>query len=392
MENHSFDRLLRAAHTGRDPRVTTPDCLDAETLAAWMSDQLAAPQRAHAEAHVAGCARCQSMLAMMARAEEASGHVEGAPPRARFWRMLPWAVPLTAAATAAALWLAVRPNLVQPVRNVPTNAAVAQRELASAAASARPAEPSPTVPGERAAGASSSEAKAEGALRRMPSETDRLNEQRQLARADVEEREERKDALAEFRKQAKPLDDLQAGAKLAAEPTSTITSQGTSPGSRPAPPPAAPAPAKVVVPSAAQQDAALPRAGFAGGAAAQESLLLAPVVIVSPDPKVLWRIASGTMVQQSTDGGATWTTQSTGPAAFLTAGAAPAPTVCWIVGRAGTVLQTTDGRTWRRVTFPEPVDLIAVRATSADEATITAADRRTFSTKDGGKTWEDRVP
>jgi photosystem II stability/assembly factor-like uncharacterized protein len=56
------------------------------------------------------------------------------------------------------------------------------------------------------------------------------------------------------------------------------------------------------------------------------------------------------------------------------------------------VLQTTDGRTWRRVTFPEPVDLIAVRATSADEATITAADRRTFSTKDGGKTWEDRVP
>ena len=156
MENHSFDRLLRAAHTGRDPRVTAPDCLDAETLAAWMSDQLAAPQRAHAEAHVAGCARCQSMLAMMARAEGASGHVAGAPPRARFWRMLPWAVPLTAAATAAALWLAVRPNLVQPVRNVPTNAAVAQSELASAAASARPAEPSPTVPGERAAGASSS--------------------------------------------------------------------------------------------------------------------------------------------------------------------------------------------------------------------------------------------
>jgi photosystem II stability/assembly factor-like uncharacterized protein len=52
------------------------------------------------------------------------------------------------------------------------------------------------------------------------------------------------------------------------------------------------------------------------------------------------------------------------------------------------LLVTTDrGRTWQRVQFPEPVDLIHIAATSADAATVTAADRRSFTTADRGKTW-----
>jgi photosystem II stability/assembly factor-like uncharacterized protein len=120
----------------------------------------------------------------------------------------------------------------------------------------------------------------------------------------------------------------------------------------------------------------------------QESVVITPVVIASPDPKVLWRIASGRVVQRSTDGGATWATESTGTTVFLAAGAAPSPTVCWIAGQRGLVLLTTDGRTWRRLTFPEPVDLSAIRAESADAATVTTTDGRVFSTKDGGKRWQ----
>jgi photosystem II stability/assembly factor-like uncharacterized protein len=61
--------------------------------------------------------------------------------------------------------------------------------------------------------------------------------------------------------------------------------------------------------------------------------------------------------------------------------------VCWLVGRAGTVLLSTDGATWQLRTFPEGIDLVAVRATDAKTATVTASDGRLFSTTDGGATW-----
>jgi hypothetical protein len=54
------------------------------------------------------------------------------------------------------------------------------------------------------------------------------------------------------------------------------------------------------------------------------------------------------------------------------------------------VLLTTDGATFTRLPFPETVDLVAVTATSATTAEVTAADKRTFHTTDGGRTW--RVP
>ena len=71
----------------------------------------------------------------------------------------------------------------------------------------------------------------------------------------------------------------------------------------------------------------------------------------------------------------------------LTAGASPAPSVCWVVGRAAVVLLSTDGRSWRRLAFPEAVDLIAVRAVDATTASVTTADGRTLTTHDGGSTW-----
>jgi photosystem II stability/assembly factor-like uncharacterized protein len=66
------------------------------------------------------------------------------------------------------------------------------------------------------------------------------------------------------------------------------------------------------------------------------------------------------------------------------------PDVCWAVGRAGLVLRSIDGRTWQRINFPEMTDLTSVRATDAQNASLSTADGRTFSTANGGQTWAVR--
>ena len=111
------------------------------------------------------------------------------------------------------------------------------------------------------------------------------------------------------------------------------------------------------------------------------------VIVVSSNPSTRFRLLPGGGVQRSADAGSTWRTEVTGTTETLRAGSSPSPSVCWLVGGAGTVLLSIDGRTWRRVTFPETVDLSSVVATDQDSATVTTADGRTFGTADGGQTW-----
>ena len=111
------------------------------------------------------------------------------------------------------------------------------------------------------------------------------------------------------------------------------------------------------------------------------------VEIASPDPANRWRIGAAGSIQRSIDRGATWETLTSGATQDLLAGVAVSPTVCWVIGRGGTVLLSTDGRTWRLVPLPEPVDLVAIEARDALSAVVTSADRRTFRTTDGGRTW-----
>jgi photosystem II stability/assembly factor-like uncharacterized protein len=113
----------------------------------------------------------------------------------------------------------------------------------------------------------------------------------------------------------------------------------------------------------------------------------APIEISSPDPMRRWRLLPG-RVERTTDGGMTWIAQHSDPVIAPLAGASPSPDVAWVVGRAGLVLLSTDGRTWRRVTFPETVDLTAVRSPDASTATVVSADGRSFITKNAGSTWD----
>jgi hypothetical protein len=94
------------------------NCLDAETLAAWVDGGLKGAALEDVRSHVAGCDRCQMLLGAMGRTRAA---VPSPEPERSPRRWLAWAVPLTAAATAIAIWIAVPKPSSAPV---PSPAAV----------------------------------------------------------------------------------------------------------------------------------------------------------------------------------------------------------------------------------------------------------------------------
>jgi hypothetical protein len=112
------------------------------------------------------------------------------------------------------------------------------------------------------------------------------------------------------------------------------------------------------------------------------------ILIRTPDPNVLWRIAGAGFVERTTDGGATWNGQQPDPNALLVDGSAPSAKICWLVGNDGAILMTKDAMKWRKLPPPIPADFTAVMAKSASEATVTTADGQKFSTTDGGKKWK----
>jgi photosystem II stability/assembly factor-like uncharacterized protein len=116
------------------------------------------------------------------------------------------------------------------------------------------------------------------------------------------------------------------------------------------------------------------------------ALASARTVIVSPDREWQWRLVDGA-VEQTHDAGRTWQPPALGETAAIRAGAAPVAHVCWLVGARGVVLLTTDGTTWRRIAFPDSLDLVAVQADDAARATVTTAAGRRYRTTDGGQTW-----
>ena len=115
----------------------------------------------------------------------------------------------------------------------------------------------------------------------------------------------------------------------------------------------------------------------------------APLDVASPHPGERWRVVASA-IDYTTDDGVTWERVDLRVDAPVTAGVSPSRGVCWLVGRAGTILLTTDGRNWRRVAFPEQVDLVAVDARDARTASVTTGDGRVFTTSDGGAGWQPR--
>jgi hypothetical protein len=351
-DKHDRDATVDRLLAGAMPRGSeaTAECLDADTLAAWADNALNARELAAAEAHAADCARCQAMLAAMVKTAPAAPAAATAP-----WWMpsLRWLVPLTAAAAAVLVWTIV------PPRDGPANVRQVSQSAESIAQPpplAQPpslAEPPSPAPARDAVTPSSAAAVNERTRREQqaPAEAKDLEVDKKNAMADLSRQKTDANAVldAPARGADVRLEKRQAAAEVAA-----------------AAPPAAPASAP---------------------AAKTFSFGAPETVIVSSNPASRWRILPGGAVQRSSDGGATWQTQSTGVTETLSRGSSPSPSVCWLVGPKGIVLRSTDGRSWTRVPFPEVVDLAAIQATDDQTATVTTADGRQFVTEDGGRTW-----
>ena len=411
----AMERLLRRTLADEDG-VPGSACLDVETLAAWSDDALTAAERASAESHAAGCARCQAALAAMVRTTVPASADAGPIARPLMPRWAAWLVPAMAAATAIALWVAVdrTPAVEAPVVQAPAAPEAPARsvaqELPQPAAAAetrqRPVElekkavdkdkeersfSSARAAGGRAGAAGGAVAEpSAGALADR-----RQNELKDAPREVAGARVAADAAASKIRAER----DAQTNAALPATPP-------VSPGVPPLPqktqaetqlPPPAPqqqtgAIAETVT-LRSRQSAAEGRAGSTDQIArrADEMQLATGILdITVPGSSIRWRVAGGMELLRSADGGATWQKQTIEIVTPIAAGTAPSSTVCWLVGRSGIVLLTTDGATWRRVAFPEAVDLKTVAAPDARSATVTAVDGRTFVTADGGQTWTRR--
>jgi len=414
-------RLLRDALRAR-MSGDSPGCLDPDTLAAWADDTLSRRERAVVEAHAGSCARCQALLAAMART---------APPVApRSWfrsSFVGWALPLTAAVAIALVLIKVAPiSRRSPSAHadlVAVNASGPAKSVSAPASQVAMAPERTVSPSEeRSANAladrtASSPAGRSASLsgERQTGQADRAGETTDADRRAVAQsrakgaREDRSADLAKTQSVAAPAAVAEVAAPVPAPAASPAPARLTAGALPPSPPPAPvaspPAAAAAAPPPPAQANPAGRAAAAAGAASRDDSQARddvtrafalsvrrasSPLVIPSSTANTRWRVISY-VVQRSTDGGTTWEdTQPTGVSVAATAGASPSPQVCWLVGPRGLVLLSTDGRSWKRLVFPETVDLTSVLAMDDKSATVTDATGRTFSTSDGGATWVRR--
>lgn len=148
----AIERALQRSLTREGARPAGP-CPDASTLAAWADRTLSEPVAGLVDGHMSECARCQAVLAAMARMD--THETAAAAPAVAPWRRwrLQWMVPFAAAATAVAIWVASpdpandRPSLIAPhAERAAVEAAPSLAEAPSppAAPTVAPAPPPPS--------------------------------------------------------------------------------------------------------------------------------------------------------------------------------------------------------------------------------------------------------
>ncbi len=379
-----LDALLRQSfqrESARSPGDATPDCLDAETLAAWGDGALAPHEVRAVEAHAAGCVRCQAMLAAFTRSEPLvepfvpAAIVEGASTKTSGWR-ISWLVPLVATAAALAIWVATPST---PMRETATEKAIQVPAAPNASASgATEADFSPApVPAREAppplrAAAPSPDASASAAVAAAAPEANVSTPKAAPDSVAPEGASAYVAPLTEAPSSAEVIsgmDRFRQTPELREEPAATLADKRSA-----APTPPLPR--------------AMPRA-------IGSSTIRTDVQVVGAGAD-RWRIRHGTVavVEFSASGGREWAAAATPPGTpgTLAAGAAPGGRVCWLVGTQGVVLLTTDGVSFRQLAFPETVDLTFVDAADARRATARSADGRTFTTADGGTSWTAHQP
>jgi hypothetical protein len=337
-----MDPLLR--HRAARDRAGHTECPDAELLAAGVDGELTARERRAVEAHAADCQRCADTLALSAAAEDPGlsatiSHVVAVDR----WRRAYWTVPLATAATLAALWVATSREAVAPT---PTRITAGTPGAPSPTRTQTIApEPQSIVPEVRENAASPAR---EG---RIDPAAPRLRDERDATGAPA------------------------AGGQAQ---TFAKASEGVVPQASRQPATRAPAESRASADTVASAPPAVRPTSLA------ETIGVASIRIASPDMQTIWR-TTGTTVERSGDGGMTWTQEFSAPG-VLTSGVAVSADTVWLGGVQGLVLRRSASG-WTLANPPAAETITAIRATSADAATVTLASGRTLQTTDAGQTW-----
>ncbi len=435
-------------------RAGSPACPDAETLASYHERLLAPEQMAASKEHVAGCSRCQQILAQLESTDDlllesfrpgsvtsiaaqaarppmpepAPSVQPGAsiggqrpvvlqPPSSRHWR---WFAPAGALAAGLLVWIAIhesRPKEFQLARN--------QRDAVNAPVPAVP--PAPPVSQTYAPSSDDRSARLEAQAPAQKPSAGRLDAPKDAKTVPNDEvdrdasREESAAANATGRvRQSEVAKSAQQALSDRATKESAAGNKvaGVAGGALSSAPAAAPAPPAELSPGASAGGGAVDsetrkekEADTGAVAALKKDSAIADkqpsarntvvvsavsdtkrILITSPTRSVMWRIGSGGIIERSSDSGTTWSIQPSGVVNDLLAGSCTSDLVCWLVGRAGTVLRTTDGGThWQKLPFPVADDLAAVFAVNADRATVSPT-QDAYQTTDGGRTWTRLAP
>jgi photosystem II stability/assembly factor-like uncharacterized protein len=127
----------------------------------------------------------------------------------------------------------------------------------------------------------------------------------------------------------------------------------------------------------------------------QDSQLYNSVLGVAfPTASTGWVVGAGQHIYRTTDGGSTWTTQTTdlSPYSGLYSVAFVSANTGWAVGGSGAILHTDDaGQNWTRQSSPEVAILSSVSFPTARDGWIVAggAGNMTLRTTDGGEHWTE---
>jgi hypothetical protein len=396
-------------------------CPDAETLAAYHERSLAAEEMNAWKQHTSACSNCQEILAQLettdaipvgaGEGQEAAASVplqrKLKRPQVLHWR---WLAPAGALAAGLLVWVALHEK--QPAKVIqPAKIEVAEnRPTASPAAVATPV----PVEGEKPEKLASSSKATTATNKRAVASGVPQNHKAEPASKEVAalsegafSRSDRKD-LEEVAQAPHGVTEGVAVAGVAdalkSKQSDELPMQGRQSTNlpqlqpSPAPPPAGgPTPLsqtdsnmmKKAPPAPAAPETLELSSGSRDAAAFRMAKSRSPHAVPAPGGKVIWRLGMAGLIEQSTDGGLTWTPQTSGTTADLYLGSAPSEQVCWVIGNGGTILRTADGGThWISVTSPISQNLHLIRASDALHATVWDASRRnSFKTDDGGATW-----
>jgi len=436
-----FDRIIvRRLAAERDSGGA--QCPDASIITAYHDRSLGRGDRALWERHFAQCARCTSMIAALARIDDAIEPDRVTNARApeggrRGWWTPRVAFPIAALGAAAVVLIAIAIRVTTVERASLSSEAKSDFQAKPLAANTLDATANQSSPPKSAGAgalsgsrslmamndaargqpevASAGDSLTARAEHRAAEAKSRLRDQATISsrgqvmeKASASESDREKMEIAA----AAPPSPPPVPAAAAPEESNQSFSSGVSSAmpaapataSEPAAPPVASAEGAPALPSPGGTGIASGVGGRANRAATSGSAVGAAVtassvnsgtlmrtangvVIKSADHSAVWMVGRNGVISRYNFASSGWDPQASGVIVDLVAGSAPAPSICWIVGRAGTILRTLDGYHWTKIIAPVGDDLVTVVANSATDATITDAAGLRFATSDGGMTW-----